>query len=87
MPAGGRRVLSPFPYERARSYGKGLAHRRRAPSTATACIIAESARLTLIGDMSDGSALGRLRIHDLFVPSDGLTGMERRLLGLADLCL
>jgi hypothetical protein len=37
--------------------------------------------------MSDGSVLGRLRIHDLFVPSDGLTGMERRLLGLADLCL
>ena len=48
---------------------------------------AESARLTLIGDMSDRNALARLKIHDPFAASGGLTGMTRRLLGLADLCL
>jgi hypothetical protein len=56
-------------------------------STATACMSAESARLTLFGDMSDGNALGRLRIHDPFAALGGLTGMTGRLLGLADLCL
>jgi len=39
-------------------------------------------RIVLTEDMSDGSALGGLRIHNPFAASGGLTGMTRRLLGL-----
>jgi predicted nucleic acid-binding protein len=38
--------------------------------------------IVLTEDMSDGSTLGGLRIHNPFVASGGLTGVARRLLGL-----
>jgi prevent-host-death family protein len=92
MPASGRRILAQGNRPLALALGLGRAWKRAGPSalylsTAAACMSAESARLTLIGDMSDGNALGRLRIHDSFAASGGLTGMTRRLLSLADLCL
>jgi predicted nucleic acid-binding protein len=40
--------------------------------------------IVLTEDMSDGSTLGGLRIHNPFAASGGLTGMTRRLLGVAD---
>jgi hypothetical protein len=46
---------------------------------------AKGVRVTITEDMSDGSALGGLRIHNPFAASGGLRGMTRRLLGLADL--
>jgi predicted nucleic acid-binding protein len=43
--------------------------------------------IVLTENMSDGSMLGGLRIHNPFDPSGDLTTMARRLLGLADLDL